>query len=284
MTTALQERLDLAALEGGVACFGTRSPTHAVAMLDVVGAEAPLASADDATQEELLAGRAQFLNAQTGPFQVLVRAEPIDLEGHLRRVRARAELLPEALRAIALDYLGFLPSLAQQRTLLERHCYVVVPDQRVETPAVSVWRRLWRLVQRLIGCRNQATAVDDHPDAVPVPVARRLQTRADLVARQLGRSGLHTRRLQSRQVAELLQRCWSPDLARVQRLREELGAYTTLVVGSRRPVRPGGGDQGSAVEIEPVVASGEVDEHLLALGTRTLADLIAPSGCEVRAD
>src|SRR5450631_4325996 len=105
---AVQARLDLVALEGGVACFGTRSPTHAVALLDVVGAEAALASADDATQEELLAGRAQFLNAQTTPFQVVIRAEPVDLEGHQARVRARAELLPEALRAIALDYLGFL--------------------------------------------------------------------------------------------------------------------------------------------------------------------------------
>ena len=85
---AVQARLDLVALDGGVACFATRAPTHAVALLDVVGAEAALASADDATHEELLAGRAQFLNAQTTPFQVVVRAEPVNLEGHLRRVQA----------------------------------------------------------------------------------------------------------------------------------------------------------------------------------------------------
>jgi hypothetical protein len=78
----------------------------------VVGAAAALATADDATQEELPAGRAQFLNAQTAPFQVLVRAEPIDLEGHLRRVQARITELPEALREIGVDYLGFLPELA----------------------------------------------------------------------------------------------------------------------------------------------------------------------------
>src|SRR5437868_2961515 len=95
---ALQERLDLVALAGGVASYGTHSPNHAVALLEVVGAEAALACADDATQEELLAGRAQFLNAQTSPFQVLVRAEPVDFERHLRRVQARGETLPEALR------------------------------------------------------------------------------------------------------------------------------------------------------------------------------------------
>src|SRR5918912_3022643 len=185
MTAAIQARLDLAALEGGVACFGTRPPTHAVAVLDVIGAEAALASADDATQEELLAGRAQFLNAQTSPFQVLVRAEPVDLERHLRRVQARAELLPAALRAIALDYLGFLQALAQQRTLLERHCYVVLPDKRAELPAVSLSRR----IKSLLGKGSHAERADG-PEGVSTSVMRRLQARSDFVARQLGRSGL----------------------------------------------------------------------------------------------
>ena len=178
-----------------------------------------LASADEATQEELLAGRAQFLNAQTTPFQVLVRAEPIDFEGHLRRVQARIALLPAPLGTIALDYLGFLPVLARQRTLLERHCYVVLPDQRAALPAAAVSRRL----QHLLG-RGRHAELSSDPEAVSAPVARRLQARAKLVARQLGRSGLRTRRLDSQQIAELLHRCWSPGLARVQRLREELGA------------------------------------------------------------
>ena len=240
---AAQDRLDLAALEGGVACFGTRSPTHAVTLLDVVGAEAALASADDATQEELLAGRAQFLNAQTTPFQVLLRAEPVDLEGHLARVRARAEQLPAALRTIALEYIQFLQALAQQRTLLERHCYIVLPDHRAEIPAVSLGRRmrsLLRLRPKFGLSRGSESGAErsDDPEMVPASVARRLHARSDLVARQLGRSGLHTRRLASQQVADLLHRCWSPELARVQRFRDELGAYTSLVVGSRRLARP----------------------------------------------
>src|SRR5712691_3625312 len=286
MSAAVQTRLDLAALEGGVACFGTRSPTHAVALLDVVGAEAALATADDATQEELLAGRAQFLNAQTSPFQVLVRAEPIDLEGHVRRVQARAALLPERLRPIALDYLGFMPALAHQRTLLERHCYVVLPDHRAEIPAVSAWRRVWRWLQRLVGRGGHAEPLDDS-ETVSTSVARRLQARSDLVARQLGRSGLRTGRLNSRQVAELLHRCWSPELARVQRLRDELAAYTTLVVGaSRLAIDPAAGSEGigEGGNTDRLVEAGEAAERLFALGTRSLSDLIAPSGYEIRRD
>ena len=138
MTGAMQARVDLVALEGGIARFGTGSAPHSVTMLDVVGAEAALATDDDATQEELLAGRAQFLNAQTSPFQVLVRAEPVDLEGHLRRVQERALKLPDSLRALAGDYVGFFQGLAQQHTLLERHCFVVLPDHSAEVPAVSL--------------------------------------------------------------------------------------------------------------------------------------------------
>ena len=71
-----------------------------------------------------------------------------------------------------------------------------------------------------------------------VAAGRRLGARCERVAGQLGRSGLRTRRLSSQQFAELLHRCWSPELARVQRLREELGAYTTLVVSGRRHAVP----------------------------------------------
>jgi hypothetical protein len=276
--STVQTRLDLATLEGGVACFGMRAPAHAVALLDVVGAETALATADDATQEELLAGRAQFLNAQTMAFQVLVRAEPIDLQGHLRRLQARLNELPEGLRGIAVDYLGFVPALANQRTLLERHCYIVLPDQHTEPPATNLSRRVRQLFHRHV-----SSARSDDPYSVSAVVGRRLQARADLVARQLGRSGLRTRRLDSRQIAELLHRCWSPELARVQRLRDEIGGYLSLVVRSRRPVLPLAVDESERGEaLHP--AAGPKAEELFALGTGSLADLIAPSGCEIRAD
>src|SRR5438132_11405810 len=141
MKASVQARLELLALEGGIARFGTEQHGHAVSVLDVVGSDASMSTADDATQEELLAGRAQFLNAQTAPFQVLVRTEPVDLDGHLRRVQARADLLAEPLASVARDYVAFVQALAFQRTLLERHCYVVLPDQTAR-PVVSLSRHL----------------------------------------------------------------------------------------------------------------------------------------------
>jgi hypothetical protein len=151
---------------------------------------------------------------------------------------------------------------------------------------VSLSRRLRGFLKRVPFNRRapggHAEGANDL-ETVPSSAARRLQARSDLVARQLGRSGLRTRRLESQQVAELLHRCWSPELARVQRLREELGAYTTLVVGSRRLARPPLDRDLAQCGVAASGADGEA-EGLFALGTRRLADLIAPSGCEVRAD
>jgi len=280
MNASVQARLDLLALEGGIARFGAAQPGHAITVLDVIGSEASMSTADDATQEELLAGRAQFLNAQTAAFQVLVRTEPVDLDGHLRRVQARAEVLPEPLASVARDYVTFVQTLAFQRTLLERHCYVVLPDQ-AEQPVASVSRRLRGMFTR------RPRSVEAGDDAIPAELARRLGARSEHVGRQLGRSGLRTRRLSSQQLAELLHRCWSPELARVQRLREEIGAYTTLVVGGRRPAlhkprehQVDGNDTSEADADD----EHRDDEELLALGARTLADLIAPSACEIRRD
>src|SRR5438132_5710895 len=187
---SVQARIDLVAIEGGVARFGTHKSSHAVAVLDLFAAENSLGNADEATQEEVLAGRAQFLNAQTSPVQILVRAEPVDLDGHLRRVQARASLLPEALADIARDYVGFVAELAHQRTLLERHCYVVLPDY-AGPAAVSVARHVRNLLSSVRLASRKAGKTED-ATLISAELARRLAVRCDLVSRQLGRSGLHT--------------------------------------------------------------------------------------------
>ena len=97
-----------------LALFGTADFARSVAILDVVGADASLATADDATQEEILRGPRPVPERADGAVPGLVRAEPVDLDGHLRRVRDRAELLPEPLASVASDYAAFVQGLGHQ--------------------------------------------------------------------------------------------------------------------------------------------------------------------------
>jgi conjugal transfer ATP-binding protein TraC len=280
---SIQARIDLEQIDASVARFGLGQKAHFVSVLEVTGADASVASTDDATQEALMAGRAQFLNAQVEPFQVLVRAEPVDLVGHLDRISSRIDVLPSALAAIARDYVAFVQGLARQRTLLERRCYVTLPAGDC-SPAASLPRQIGSLVDALRSRRAEHAA----KDVDGTGVGRRLMSRCDGVSRQLGRSGLRTRRLDGHALAELYHRCWSPELARIQRFHGDLAAYTGLVVGGVPSVlrEPGGPvDTGDSPATQPsTVAAAEDDERLLALGTRNLADLVAPAGFDVRPD
>jgi hypothetical protein len=215
-------------------------------------------------------------------------AEPVDLEGHTRRIQGRVLHLPEPLADVARDYVSFLTALAQHRALLERHCFVVLADSSGETS--SLWGQCKGALRRLRARARRRGVGSEQPDVITTEVARRLTARCDLVGRHLARSGLRTHRLDSRELAELLRRCWSPDLARVQRLRDELGAYTSLFVSADQAVprawstRPASWLGGIDDEKLACQAESEDDDRLLTLGTRTLADLIAPDSFEVRAD
>jgi hypothetical protein len=169
-----------------------------------------------AEQEAILASYAAFLNSLTFPIQILVRVLPIDVDRFLAEIEDRArEVLPEPLAALARDYCAFVRRLARHRTLLERRYYLVVPAPDLPRPG-----------KRGFGLFGRPPSLRRDDDAI----ATQLAFRCEEVARQLGRCGLSVRRLSGDEIAELLYRCACDELARVQRLGQELGDYTTLVV------------------------------------------------------
>src|SRR3984893_5657864 len=127
---SVQVRLDLTAIRGGVAYFGSGERTEYCAVMEVFGSQQSLAKLDHTKQEALLAGYAQFLNSLTFSFQLLVHVEPVDLSWYVARVEERARALSPALVAIARDHVTFVQGLVRQRTLLERRIYVVAPGSR----------------------------------------------------------------------------------------------------------------------------------------------------------
>lgn len=202
-------RLSLEAIEEGVVRL---AGGHYRAVLEVGGLNFGLQG--EAEQEAVVAGYAAFLNSLSFPVQVLVRVQPIDIDGYIEQLERRARHeLPDDLAGLARDHVAFVRRLARNRTLLERRFYLVVPAQDAAPSA----RRGWPFGRRAAG-----------PDW---PAARKQLTfRCEEVERQLGRCGLAVRRLGSEELAQLYYACWCPELSRVQRLRRELAEYTALVV------------------------------------------------------
>ncbi len=88
-----QVRVDLTAIKDSVACFGSGRQAEYCAVLEVAGSQQSLAKVDEAKQEELLAGYAQFLNSLTFVFQLVVQVHPVDLAWYVARVEERARFL-----------------------------------------------------------------------------------------------------------------------------------------------------------------------------------------------
>lgn len=79
-------------------------------------------------QEAIMSNYRRFLNSLAYPVQILVRIVPTDvdvfLDGLRAARRARAE---DVWRRLAQDHETFVRTIARERTLLDRRCYVIVP-------------------------------------------------------------------------------------------------------------------------------------------------------------
>jgi hypothetical protein len=96
-----------------------------------------------AEQEALVAAFARVLHALSGPVQLVVRAERVDLAGLVRDLDERAGGLPDpALEASARDHAAFLGELARRRDVLRRTWLLVFRDPTRPGAGVRLARRV----------------------------------------------------------------------------------------------------------------------------------------------
>ena len=123
-------------------------------------------------QAALVGGYARWLNALTGPVQIVVSAQRVDLSTHASRVAEDAETLPHpALADAACDYADFLDQIAEQRDPLWRTITIVATatgDPR--SAGTEALRRADHTAAALaaLGCQ---TRVLDGPTALAVLTA-----------------------------------------------------------------------------------------------------------------
>jgi PrgI family protein len=165
----------------GPAVSVLRLPADAIGddgVIDLGGAAAVLVAATTvnvglrtaAEQAALVGGYARWLNSLTGPVQVVVSAQRVDLTGHAQRVADAAQTLPHpALADAALDYADFLADIAERRDPLWRTvtiaCHATGPHA-----AAEAMRRAEHTATALAALGAQ-TRVLDGPTATAVLTA-----------------------------------------------------------------------------------------------------------------
>jgi hypothetical protein len=119
-------------------------------------------------QEALVAAFARVLHALTGPVQVVVRTERVDLAGLVRDLDERAGGLPHPrLEACARDHAAFLGELARRRDVLRRTWLLVFRDPTRSGAGVRLARRVEEAAALLLAAGVQLTPLDQpHVHAV----------------------------------------------------------------------------------------------------------------------
>lgn len=85
-------------------------------------------------QAALVGAFGGWLNSLTGPVQILVHAQPINLAPAITFLRERAAALPHpALEQAALDHAAYLTELVVTRELLARHVLIVIREPHAAT-------------------------------------------------------------------------------------------------------------------------------------------------------
>lgn len=109
-------------------------------------------------QSALVAAFGAWLNSLSGPVQILVRAEDVDLAPLIDGLVTRAPALPHpALEQAAIEHGRFLAELAERRDLLRRQAFIVIrepvhaPGQRRGDAGPRALRRLDEAARALAG-------------------------------------------------------------------------------------------------------------------------------------
>ena len=222
-------------------------------------------------------------------MQILVRNQRLDLESYFHEMASHVPAHEEGgliWDALVESVRQFLTTLGSQRTLLERHFYLVIPadDARATTALLPGQRRTRRQVALARALQN-------------------LSIRCESLIAQLTALGLRCQRLEGLELAHFYQRCLQPERA----LARPLSAPVLASVG--QPLRVRGTHLSDAEEValeqEPFVGSlveEQMTRRAFHIRSRVhsttsrlpgavpppdllpLADLLAPASVEIFRD
>jgi len=159
------------------------------AILQVSSLNFELRSEDE--QDAIIETYESFLNSVGSSLQILVRTREIDMDKYLEDLQERldGETVP-IYRTQLQNYDEFIRSLITDNKILTRHFYIIVPYKISGKTDFDL-------------------------------IAEQIKIKLDIIAKGMGRLGMHTDQLNSLEVLDLFYSFYSPTQAKLQPLTEQ---------------------------------------------------------------
>jgi hypothetical protein len=231
-------------------------------------------------QEAIIERFGALIRSLSFPLQILVRNQRLDLAPYIQRLLAQPNgqgQHPPTWSMLAQSLADLLQKIASQRTLIERHVYVIIPASQGAGPSQ---RRKAFLIS--FGKRRAQRVAETEEQA-----RQELTLRSEALAQQLASCGLTCHRLRNDELTRLFYRCLTPERALAHPLSEQLlSAVGRPTRVKRRFVRSQHVQTNESTHNREASSRGvDTTEGVLPLpDLLPLADLLAPDCIEVTPD
>lgn len=173
-------------------------------------------------QQGIIAGYGSFVNSLGFPIQVSIRSTKTNIDEYLAKVReSGSRQKSELLRKQTESYVAFMQKLIEVADIMEKRFYVVIPLDHTT--------RKKTLIEQFLDWMH----LDDSPGKAAARnrefpgLVKQLNERVELVLSGLTNIGLHSRRLDTKDLIELLYKVYNPKTSQTEKIPDNLDALRT---------------------------------------------------------
>lgn len=173
-------------------------------------------------QQGIIAGYGAFVNTLTFPLQIVIRSFKTNIDEYVFQMQGYADKQQNALlKEQTQGYIDFMQHLVEVADIMQKKFYVIVPVDHSERKKTYT-EKFFDWI---------------HPDDTSAKASQRnkefgglskqLNERVDLVAAGLANVGLHTDRLDTRGLMEMLYQVYNPKTSQTEKMPTDTDALET---------------------------------------------------------
>jgi len=168
-------------------------------------------------QQGIISGYGSFVNTLTFPLQIVIRSFRTNIDEYLTQMQGYADNQQNALlKDQTQGYINFMQRLVEVADIMQKKFYVIVPVDHSERKKTYT-EKFFDWI---------------HPDDTSAKASQRnkefgglnkqINERVDLVAAGLANVGLHTDRLDTRGLLEMLYQVYNPKTSQLEKIPKDL--------------------------------------------------------------
>ena len=176
-------------------------------------------------QDAIIYGYAGLLNSLNYPIQIVVRSQTKDVTSYLNLLKEKEEetVSPSRKQQIR-QYREFVADLVQERNVLDKKFYVVIPASGIELGIVQAQ-------SILPGVKNPDISSFDR--SIIIERAKNLlEPKRDHIIAQFARIGMFSRQLVTQEIIQLFYTAYNPEASDGQKMTDSRQYTSTVVEGN----------------------------------------------------